>query len=173
MPRKKNPGPSAEARILTQIARIERVLTKVAQGQGVSKRDARAALKDLFDIKAYKNTPPPPRVVSTLRAWIEAEKPFRKHGRGPTLEEIAVHSSRTAPTIGRHRDTLAAHGCLTMLTSNPAHGGNWVSTQYARENIDEWEAAFDKTSEAYRARREEAEQKRRETRGTHHVRPLP
>lgn len=161
---------SAEARTLTRLGRIEKLLVKLCGGHRVSKREARAALKDLLDIKAFKHTPPPAKVLDTLRAWIEAEEKAPR-GRGPTMEEVAHHSRHSTPTVSRHRDTLLAHGCLTKLSDNPRAGGNYVTTKFARDGIKGWTQEMADAEAEQAARVAAVEEKRRKTRGTHWVRP--
>jgi len=142
MPSERRRTASEEFRALTRLSRIEKVLRRCAQGGRVTKREARAALKDLFDVRECRNTPPPPRTIPTLRAWMVMEEETLRKGRGPTLPEMVEASPYAERTIPRHRDTLAAHGCLTRLSANELAGGNWVSSKYARENIDEWESLY-------------------------------
>lgn len=131
--------PPKEARILTRLNRIKLVLLKAAQGKKVRQRDARAALKDLVDIENLRNTPPPPETLGTLRGILDAEEDVVRMRRGPTLGEVALRVDRHRSTICRHRDALAAHGCLTRIYARVQTWGNWVTTKYARENIEHWE----------------------------------
>lgn len=128
-----------ETKILTRLKRIKLVLLKAAQGQRITQREARAALKDFVDVENLRNTPPPARTLTTLKAIIEAEeRVMSRLRRGATLTEIQHICGHVRSTINRHRDSLAAHGCLTRLYPGVETWGNWVSTEYGRDNVDKW-----------------------------------
>lgn len=138
-----------ETKVLTQLSRIRLLLLKVSRGQRVTAREGRAALKDLVDVENLRNTPPDPRTVGTLRAFVEAEASvLDKLRRGATLTELQEITGRARSTLLRHRDSLAAHGCLTRLYPGLDRWGSWVTTKYARENLADWEQIYSRREKA-------------------------